>query len=410
MKTDLPVVVSPATASILQCRVPMHRQRPSLDKSTPGCGRRAFLVLAAVLFVPPVWALSPAIESRIDALARQTLADGVAAGLVVAVGEQGSPTFERGYGVANLEWNAPVTTDTVFRIGSITKQFAAASVLLLAEQKKLSLDDRFARYFPDFPRGNEITLRQLMNHTSGIHSYPGKTERAIVPVGISVADMVKHIGELGYDFEPGTKWEYSNSGYFLIGAVIEQVSGRTFREFARQPLFEPLDLTHTAVDSNDEIVPKRASPYFRDAARKGAFENADYIHMSVPHAAGAIRSTAGDLIKWTAALHGGRVLSAASYKEMTTPASVRGKEDAKYGLGLHLLEQQGHRLINHDGGIEGFEASLTYVVDSRTTVVVLANTQGGARALAAAVVEILLASPKNQADATASAIEPTEPR
>jgi D-alanyl-D-alanine carboxypeptidase len=100
------------------------------------------------------------------------------------------------------------------------------------------------------------------------------------------------------------------------------------------------------------------------------------------------------LIKWTTALHGGRVLSAASYKEMTTPASVRGKEDAKYGLGLHLLEQQGHRLINHDGGIEGFEASLTYVVDSKTTVVVLANTQSGARALAASILEILLASPR----------------
>lgn len=356
---------------------------------------RALLVLAAILFVPRAWALSPDVEARIDALARQTLADGVAAGLVVAVGEQGNPAFERGYGLANIEWNAPVTTDTVFRVGSISKQFAAAGVLLLAEQKKLSLDDKLARYFPDFPRGDEVTLRQLMNHTSGIHSYPGPTERTIVRVGIAVPDMVKHIATLGYDFDPGTRWEYSNSNYFLIGAVIEQVSGQTFREFARQRLFEPLGLTHTAVDSNDEIVPKRASAYFRDPSRKGAFENADYIHMSVPHAAGGIRSTAGDLIKWTAALHGGRVLGAASYKEMTTPAVVPGKEDAKYGLGLHLLEQQGHRLINHDGGIEGFEASMTYVVDSRTTVVVLANTQGGARALAAAVLEILLAPPKS---------------
>jgi D-alanyl-D-alanine carboxypeptidase len=386
LETAHRLVVNPANRGVSQCRMPMPRQRHLA---------RAFLVFAAIWFVPQSWALSPEIEARIDELARQTVSDGIAAGLVVAVAEQGNLTFERGYGLANIEWNAPVTTDTVFRVGSITKQFAAAGLLLLAEQKKLSLDDKLAKYLPNYPRGDEVTLRQLLNHTSGIHSYPGPTERTIVRTGITVPDMVKHLADLGYDFDPGTRWEYSNSNYFLIGAVIEQVSRQTFREFARQRLFEPLELTHTAVDSNDEIVRKRASAYFRDSTRKGIYENADYIHMSVPHAAGAIRSTAGDLIKWTNALHSGRVLSAASYKEMTTPASVRGKEDAKYGLGLHLLEQQGHRLINHDGGIEGFEASLTYVVDSRTTVVVLANTQSGARALAAAVLDILLTPPKS---------------
>jgi D-alanyl-D-alanine carboxypeptidase len=380
---------------MLRRREPMHRQRRSQDKSTSVRWIRSILGVAALLFVPQVWALSPEIEARIDALARQTVAEGVSAGLVVAVGERGNPTFERAYGLANIEWNAPATTDTVFRVGSITKQFAAAGVLLLAEQKKLSLDDPFSKYFPDFPRGDEVTLRQLMNHTSGVHSYPGPTERTIVRTGISVPDMVEHIAGLGYDFDPGTRWEYSNSGYFLIGAVIEQVSGQTFRDFARQRLFEPQGLTSTAVDSNDEIVRKRSSAYFRDPDRKGVFENADYIHMSVPHAAGSIRSTARDLIKWTAALHGGRVLSEASYKEMTTPATVRGKEHAKYGLGLHLLEQQGHRLINHDGGIEGFQATLTYVIDSQTTIVVLSNTQGGAKSLAAAVLEILLAAPKS---------------
>jgi D-alanyl-D-alanine carboxypeptidase len=313
----------------------------------------------------------------------------------VAVAEQGSPTFQRGYGLGNIEWSAPVTADTVFRVGSITKQFAAAGMLLLVEQKKLSLDDKLARFFPDFPRAGEVTLRQLLNHTSGIRSYPGATERTIVRVGITVPEMVKHLGGLGYDFDPGTRWEYSNSNYFLIGAVIEQVSGQSFREFARQRLFEPLGLSRTAIDLNEEIVPQRASGYIRDPARKGTFVNAEYSHMSVPHAAGALRSTTGDLIKWTTALHGGRVLSAATYKEMTTPAKVQGGEDATYGLGLHLLKQQDHRLINHDGGIDGFEASLTYVVDSRTTIVVLANTQTGARALAAAVLEIVLAPPRS---------------
>lgn len=366
---------------------PMYPQRVTL--------MRTLWVLAAILFVPRVWALSPDVESRIDALAKQTITDGVAAGLVVAVAEQGSPPFERGYGLGNIEWNAPVTSDTVFRVGSITKQFAAAGVLLLVEQKKLSLDDQLAKFFPDFPRGDEVTLRQLMNHTSGLRSYPNPTTRTIIRVGITVPEMMKHLAGMGYDFDPGTRWEYSNSNYFVIGAVIEQVGGQSFREFARQRLFEPLGLTHTAIDNNDEIVLRRASGYFRDPARKGVFENAEYVHMSVPHAAGALRSTAGDLIKWTTALHGGRVLSKTSYKEMTTPASVPGKEDAPYGLGLHLIEQHGHRVIYHEGGIDGFEASLTYVIDSRTTVVVLANTQGGARALAAAVLEALLVPPRS---------------
>ncbi len=375
---------------------------------------KSICAFACILFVSPAWALTAELEARIDALARQTVADGIAAGLMVAVGEQGKPTYQCGYGLANIEWNASVTPDTVFRVGSITKQFAAAGVLLLAEENKLSLDDKFSRYFPDFPRGDQITLRQLMNHTSGIHSYPGPTERSIVRVGIPVPEMVKHIAGLGYDFSPGTRWDYSNSGYFLIGAVIEQVSGQTFRDFAQQRLFTPLGLTSTAVDRNDEIVPRRASAYFRDSANKGVYENADYIHMSVPHAAGGMRSTAADLIKWTAALHSGRVLSDTSYKEMTTPASVLGQEDAKYGLGLHLREQQGHRLINHDGGIEGFEASVTYVVDTSTTVVVLANTQGGARALAAAILELLLAPHNSQADAAGRGVrlcsDVTEPR
>lgn len=351
--------------------------------------------LLAIVSMSRALALSPELEVRIDALAKQAIADGVAAGLVVAVAEPGQPTFERGYGLGNIEWNAPVTADTVFRVGSITKQFAAAGVLLLAGQKKLSLDDPLARFFPEFPRAGEVTLRQLLNHTSGIRSYPGPTERTLVRTGISVPEMVQHLGGLGYDFDPGTRWAYSNSGYFLIGAVIEQVSGQSFREFARQRLFEPYGLAHTAVDLNEEIVPRRASGYLRDPTRKGTFFNAEYSHMSVPHAAGAIRSTAGDLIQWTNALHGGRVLGAAAYKEMTTPAKVPGQDDANYGFGLHLLEQRGHRWIKHDGGIDGFEASLTYVVDSRTTIVVLANTQGGARALAAAVLELVLSPPRS---------------
>ena len=333
--------------------------------------------------------LGAGVDAAIDEIAKHAVADGQTAGLVVAVAEAGKPTFLRAYGQANIEWQAPVTTDTVFRIGSITKQFTAAAMLLLEEDRKLSLDDKLAKYLPDFPRAEQVSLRQLLNHTSGIHSYPGRSEATIVVTGISVADMVKHIGTLGYDFDPGTAWAYSNSNYFLAGAVIEKVSARTFREFVQERLFDRLGLKNTAVDMNEEVVARRAAGYERDRKRPGYFLNAAYSQMSVPYAAGGVRSTAADLIRWTTALHSGQVLSAASYKAMTTPAEVQGAAPAHYGLGLHLDELEGQMVIGHGGGIDGFESRLYYLTDRKLTVVILANTQGGAGNLAAAVAGVL---------------------
>jgi CubicO group peptidase (beta-lactamase class C family) len=354
--------------------------------------RRLEWLCVLALFGPlsQAWAaLSPATETAIDTLAKQAIASGQTAGLVVAVAEQGRASFNRGYGFANLEWRARTTPDTVFRVGSITKQFAAACVLLLAEQKKLTLDDKLAKYFPEFPRADEVTIRQLLNHTSGLHSYPGRSEETIARVGIPVPDMVKHLASLGYDFEPGRDWAYSNTNYFLIGAIVEKVSGQTFREFASERLFQPLGLTQTALDRNEDVVEHRASGYERDRTTPGKFVNAAYTHMSVPHAAGALRSTSLDLIKWTAALHGGRVLSTASYKAMTTPARVPGKDELDYALGLWMSPEQGHAVISHGGGIDGFEASLNYLLDEQLTLVILTNTQGGLGELRGKLLKVL---------------------
>jgi len=337
-------------------------------------------------------ALQPAEDAALDVLAKEAVSKGQTAGLVVAVGEVGRPPVVHSYGLANLEWQAQSTPDTVFRVGSITKQFASACILLLAEQKKLTLDDKLSKYFPDYPRGDEVTIRQLLNHTSGVHSYPGRSEATIVRSGISVADMVKHLGGLGYDFDPGSNWDYSNSNYFLIGAIVEKVSGQTFRDFAKQRLFQPLGLAHTAVDLNQDVVSHRATGYERDRAKSGTYVNAVYSDMSVPGGAGALRSTAPDLIKWTEALHGGRVLSAASYKEMTTVARVPGKDDVYYGLGLWLKPEQGHPLISHNGGIDGFESNLVYLPERKMTLVILTNTQNGTGELRAKMLGVLFGS------------------
>jgi D-alanyl-D-alanine carboxypeptidase len=200
---------------------------------------------------------------------------------------------------------------------------------------------------------------------------------------------VKHLASLGYDFEPGRDWAYSNTNYFLIGAIVEKVSGQTFREFASERLFQPLGLTQTALDRNEDVVEHRASGYERDRTTPGKFVNAAYTHMSVPHAAGALRSTSLDLIKWTAALHGGRVLSTASYKAMTTPARVPGKDELDYALGLWMSPEQGHAVISHGGGIDGFEASLNYLLDEQLTLVILTNTQGGLGELRGKLLKVL---------------------
>lgn len=361
-------------------------------KSAATCLRALFLIAWFGAVAQAEAALRPAEEAALDALAKEAVGKGQTAGLVVAVGEVGKPPVVRGYGFANLEWQAETTPDTVFRVGSITKQFASACILLLAEQKKLTLDDKLSKYFPDYPRADEVSIRQLLNHTSGVHSYPGRTEATIVRAGISVADMVKHLGGLGYDFDPGSNWDYSNSNYFLIGAIIEKVSGQTFRDFAKQRLFQPLGLSHTAVDLNQDVVPHRATGYERDRTKPGSYVNAVYSDMSVPGAAGALRATASDLIKWTEALHGGRVLSAASYKEMTTAPRVPGKDAVNYGLGLWLKPEQGHPLISHNGGIDGFESSLNYLPERKMTLVILTNTQNGTGELRAKMLGVLFGS------------------
>lgn len=359
----------------------------------------ALLASLSVLCLQALAALSQETQARVDAVGTQAIAAKQTAGLVIAVAQGQEIVFARGYGQANLELNVPVAADSVFRVGSVTKQFAAASILLLVEQGKLSLEDKLSKFFPEFPGGSGVTLRQLLNHTSGIRSFTAPLPDEIARVGISVPDMVKHIAGLGYIFSPGTDWSYSNSGYFLLGAIVEQISGQSFREFARQRLFEPNGMTDTALDKNEEIARGRVAGYRLDPDRPGQFLNASYTAMTVPHAAGAIRSTAADLIKWTVALHGGKVLKPASLKDMTTPVKLPPVQPPRrykdtYGLGLSSGEYEGRKWIGHGGSIDGFESRLQYYPESRTTVVVLVNTDGGMKDLDAQVIKALFTEPR----------------
>nr|WP_294169714.1 serine hydrolase domain-containing protein [uncultured Sphingomonas sp.] len=361
---------------------------------------------------PALAAVSDAqLKAAVDRIAAEALAAGEAAGFAVAVVEDGRVRLARGYGFADLEQRTPVSADTVFRIGSVTKEFTAAGVLLLAERGRLSLDDRLAKFVPDFPRAGEVTIRQLLNHTSGIRNYTSVPDflPAVSPRDYTTADFIKVIGAVDplYDFAPGTSWSYSNSGYFLLGAVIERVSGQRYADFLQTNMFRPLGLLHTKPDDLGEIVSGRAEGYDKDPARPGAFRNAGHLSMSVAAAAGAMRSTAGDLARWHEALLGGRVLKPESLALMTTPGRLADGRLASlarpaaqtipgvvsdYGLGIATSVRDGRRGIGHGGSINGFNAALQTYPEIRTTVVLLTNTGGGTAKLMPRLVETVFAS------------------
>ena len=357
--------------------------------------------------------LAPGVEAKIDATVQQDVAAGRVAGVAVAVLRDRKLLFVKGYGRANLELAAPVNAKTVFRIGSLTKQFTAAGVLLLAEQGKLKIDDKLSLYLPNFPRASEVTLRDLLDHTSGIHNF---TESPIVDKistsGATVDELVADIAGQSplYDFKPGTGWWYSNSNYALLGAVIEKVSGKTWGAFMKAEIFDKLGMADTAADDARDVVPGRASGYSLISGAAGRFRNADFTDMSVPYAAGALRSTAEDLARWNAGLFGGELLKPESLKEMLAPGRLRdgaetqtavawpggkmfapppGYVPGPYAFGLDHHSEGGRRIIGHDGSIAGFDALMQTYIDERLTIIVLTNTNGAARPLEMKLANIL---------------------
>jgi CubicO group peptidase (beta-lactamase class C family) len=279
--------------------------------------------------------------------------------------------LNKGYGSANLEWDVPNSPATKFRLGSITKQFTAASILLLQERGKLNVQDPVKKYLADAPAAwDKITIYHVLTHTSGIPSFTSFPEYAKwEPFATTAAEEVAWFRDRPLDFAPGEKWSYSNSGYVLLGYLIEKITGGSYEKFVRENIFTPLDMKDSGYDLNSAVIARRATGY---TAGKNGLENAGFVNMTIPFAAGALYSTTEDLLKWEQGLFGGKLLSAASLKTMTTPF----KND--YACGLSVETKDGRKVIEHGGGIEGFNTQLTYYPDDKLTVVVLANVNGSA--------------------------------
>jgi CubicO group peptidase (beta-lactamase class C family) len=308
---------------------------------------------------------SPNIDSRMDQIVQSYVANKQFMGSVlVARGDQ--VLFSKGYGSANLEWGIPDTPATKFRLGSVTKQFTAASILLLEERGKLKVEDPIKKYLPDAPAAwDKMTIFNVLTHTAGIPNFTSFPEYPkLEPFAITPERLVALFRDKPLDFQPGEKMSYSNSGYVLLGYLIEKISGESYEKFVQENIFTPLGMKDSGYDSNSALIARRAAGY---SPTPNGLVNAGFIHMSVPFGAGALYSTTEDLLKWEQGLFGGKLLSAASLQKMTTPF----KNDYAFGLQVHTAN--GHKVIDHNGGIEGFNTMLAYYPEDKLTVVALAN-------------------------------------
>lgn len=295
-------------------------------------------------------------------------------GASVIVVKEGKVIFRKGYGKANMELGVPIEPNMVFRLGSITKQFTAASIMMLAERGKLSITDDITKYLPDYPtQGHKITIEHLLTHTSGIKSYTSMPEwLALWRKDLKLNELVDLFKNQPMEFAPGEKWNYNNSGYVLLGAIIEKLSGQSYEDFLIKNIFEPLDMKDTYYDSTTRIIPRRVSGYSKSA--KG-YANAEYLSMSQPYAAGSLMSTVDDLAKWDAALSTDKILRQESLKRAWTPYILNNRKPTKYGYGWYMTSIEGSRTIEHGGGINGFITDAIRLPDERIYVAILTNRE-----------------------------------
>lgn len=327
--------------------------------------QRTCLTIIAALILGPVTAQTP--TPQIDqAIAEQVKAKGFSGSVLVARG--GKVILEKGYGMANVELGVPNTPDTIFRLGSITKQFTATAILQLEEQGKLSVNDAACKYIADCPAAwKPITIHQLLSHTSGIASYTNDSkfmEPRVMRVPLTPLEILMLSKDKPLDFQPGEGFKYDNSGYIFLGIIIEKVSGEKYADYLRKHIFDPLDMHESGYDDTRSILKNRAAGY---SNRNGQLRNADYIDMTLPYAAGSLYSNVRDLYRWDRALYTDKVLSKASRDKMWTPV----KNNYAYGW---FINTRGRKQVSHGGGINGFSTAILRYPDDDAVVIVLSNT------------------------------------
>jgi D-alanyl-D-alanine carboxypeptidase len=352
------------------------------------CAMKQFLSILAI-FSYLILSVGNARADAVDDFLKSAMDKHQIAGLALMVIKDGKPVKTSCYGVANLEWNVPVTTDTVFEIGSVTKQFTAACILMLAEDGKLSIDDKISKHLKNTPpTWTNITIRNLLTHTSGIKNYT-VLDGFELSKHMTQAQFIEKMGSLPLNFQPGDSWQYCNSGYNLLGFIVENASGKKYWDFLQERIFGPLQMTNTTSRIPSIIVPHRAAGY---ELTNHVRINRDY-DLTDLFSAGAIITTITDFAKWNSVLSGNSLLKSSSKELWWTPAKLNDGTIKNYGFGWFLDPLDGHKDIGHGGATSGFSSTIQRFPDDNLSILILTNVDetGGASTLAKEIARLYFA-------------------
>ncbi|HEU4883289.1 MAG TPA: serine hydrolase [Longimicrobium sp.] len=343
----------------------------------------AFLLPAAAPAVHAQVAAPAAVEARttvdpalagIDSMLT-ALYPAAEPGAAVLVARDGQVLMRKAYGAASVELGVPLRPEHVFRLGSITKQFTAVATLMLVDEGKVSLDDEITRWYPDYPtQGRHITVEHLLTHTSGIQSYTGMpTYVAGMRRDLTPDELIAVFRDQPMEFAPGERWNYNNSGYALLGGIIEKVSGMSYADFIRTRIFEPLGMRHSYYETANAVIPGRVPGY--DRTPDGTIRAANYLSMTQPYAAGSLISTVDDQLLWQRAVAEGRMLKPETWRRAHTAYRLSDGRSAGYGYGWFVGEAAGRPSIEHGGDINGFSSNGLWIPSERLHVIVLSNRE-----------------------------------
>ncbi len=343
--------------------------------------------------------IDPTLRSSVDRIAAQVLEQTGVPSASVAVVKDGKLVYTHAYGKARLEPQVAATPEMRYSLGSISKQFTAAAILLLQEQGKLSLDDAVGKYIPGLTRGDEVTIRQILSHTSGYQDYWPEDYLMTPMLKPETAQQIMDSwGKKPLDFEPGTQWQYSNTNFVIAGAIVEKVSGEKLMDFLGQHIFRPLGMKSVWNSDEAKLTQTDATPYYRHAL--GPLRVAPKEGRGWMFAAGELAMTAHDLALWDESLIKQSVLKPESYKEMFTEVKLKDGKGTHYGLGVQVGDSDGHRSIHHGGEVSGFVSENEVLIDNGVAVAVLTNQDavGAAQTIARLAAPVVAEFPPTPAE------------
>ncbi|SOD12880.1 serine hydrolase domain-containing protein [Pedobacter xixiisoli] len=329
------------------------------------------IILTSLFLLIQVVVFAQNLDKKIDSLLSNVFTDTNGPGGAFMVSKAGKSIYQKAFGKANLELNVAMNTSNIFQLGSITKQFTAIGILMLEENGKLSTKDPISKFIPDYPNGKNITIHQLLNHTSGIKDFTKmKSLSQIAQKDLSPKELVDFFKNEPVDFQPGEKFEYNNSGYALLGYIIELVAKESYQDYIQKNIFAKVGMQHSRYASDIAIIPNRAYGYQK---KSNQYVNRTKISFNIPYASGSLMSTLEDMQKWQNALNQNLLLKSSSVKKAFTKSNLNNGDVVDYGYGWHLLNINGISTREHGGSVFGFKTMGVYIPSKDIYVVGLTN-------------------------------------